>query len=332
MRRTEIYRSWLRVLAGYPPVLSIELTKVCPLSCPGCYAYQPEHVSGSPLVSLSDYQGEELVRRVLELIDRTNPVVVFLVGGEPLVRFRELNDLLPRICCRNLAVELVTSAVRPIPAEWADLKRLRIVVSVDGLAPEHDERRKPATYERILKHIRDHRIFVHCTVTGQMTRREDYLEEFLRFWSDRPEVARIRLSFYTPQVGETSTEKLTPEMRRLVVEQLRRLRPAFPKLELTPGMLDTFLNPPESPDRCLFARNTLCVSADLQSVVTPCQFGGTPSCSECGCAASIGLHTLGNHRVPGGIQVRTLFEVSQTIGTTVRRIREAAGKLRENAQ
>ena len=30
---------------------------------------------------------------------------------------------------------------------------LSVVVSIDGLQPEHDERRKPATYERILKNI-----------------------------------------------------------------------------------------------------------------------------------------------------------------------------------
>jgi len=28
-------------------------------------------------------------------------------------------------------------------------ERLNVVVSIDGLQPEHDERRKPATYERI---------------------------------------------------------------------------------------------------------------------------------------------------------------------------------------
>ena len=31
--------------------------------------------------------------------------------------------------------------------------RLEIVVSIDGLQPEHDVRRAPATYDRIVKHI-----------------------------------------------------------------------------------------------------------------------------------------------------------------------------------
>jgi MoaA/NifB/PqqE/SkfB family radical SAM enzyme len=320
-------RSWGRILQGYHPSLSIEITTKCPLSCPGCYAYQPEHLAGTPLESLADFQGDELVEGILALIDRRRPLVVHLVGGEPLVRYRELGVLLPRIIERGIHVELVTSAVRPIPREWAALEKLNIVVSIDGLQPEHDVRRKPATYERILKHIEGHRIYIHCTITSQMMRRDGYLEEFLEFWSARPEVAQIRFSFFTPQVGETSIEILTPEMREKAVADMDRLRHRYGKLLITPGMLKTYLSPPQSPEECIFARVTACVSADLETVVTPCQFGGTPDCSRCGCVASIGLHTLGRHRLPGRIQVGKLFFASDRIGGAVRRARErrAAG-------
>ena len=82
-------------------------------------------------------------------------------------------------CCRNcrergLFVQVVTSAVRPIPAAWAAIPRLQICVSIDGLQPEHDARRTPATYDRILKHIDGHAITVHCTVTRQQTLRDGY--------------------------------------------------------------------------------------------------------------------------------------------------------------
>jgi MoaA/NifB/PqqE/SkfB family radical SAM enzyme len=91
---------------------------------------------------------------------------VSIVGGEPLVRYRELNEILPRMAAMGIYTQLVTSAVRQIPLEWARLRRLQIVVSIDGLQPEHDERRKPATYDRLLKHIEGHKITVHCTVTA----------------------------------------------------------------------------------------------------------------------------------------------------------------------
>lgn len=309
-------------------MLSIEITKECPLNCPGCYAYHPDHLAGAPLTSLADYRGDELIGGALDLIQAYRPLTVYLVGGEPLVRFRELNELIPEICRRGIHVEMVTSAVRPIPESWAEWSRLAINVSIDGLQPEHDERRKPATYERILKHIQGHRIFVHCTVTSRMMGRPGYLEEFVRFWSARPEVIKIRVSLFTPQVGETSEEILTKEMRRRAVAELDRLRGGrFPKLQVGWRFTEALLDPPRYPGECLFAQITECFSADLKTRVQPCQLGGHPNCRECGCAASAGLHAVGRYRLPGGVKVATVFEISRRIGSGARRLRRFWGML-----
>ncbi|HEX9638209.1 MAG TPA: radical SAM protein [Acidobacteriota bacterium] len=322
MKRADVLRAWGRILQGYPPSLSIEITTLCPLKCPGCYAYQPEHVGGAPLESLSDLQGSELVQGILDLVDRYRPLSVHLVGGEPLVRHKELSAVLPQLDARGVRAEVVTSAVRPIPLEWTALGRVNVVVSIDGLQPEHDVRRKPATYERILKHIRGHRIIVHCTITSSMMERDGYLEAFVRRWSEQDEVGSIRLSFFTPQVGETSREILTPAMRAQAVAEMRRLRSAYPKLQLTAAMLEAYLAPPGSPDHCIFARITRCISADLESVVSPCQFGGNPDCGQCGCVATMALHSIGEHRLFGGPRLATLFETSHRIGDGVRKLRE----------
>ncbi len=98
-----------------------------------------------------------------------------------MVRYRELEVLLPQLESRGVHVQLVTSAFRPLPKAWSALSKLSLVVSIDGLQPEHDERRKPATYERILTSIRDSFVTIHCTVTGQIADRPGYMEEFLRF-------------------------------------------------------------------------------------------------------------------------------------------------------
>ena len=176
--------SWSRRGAGSSPAIvptsRSRSRKECPLRCPGCYAYGDEHLGGDvTLRGLADYKGDELVTRFMALIDRHRPLHVSIVGGEPLVRYRELNQILPQLAERGIHTQLVTSAVRPIPREWIGLPRLQVVVSIDGLQPEHDERRKPATYDRILKHIEGHQITVHCTVTRQQVRRDGYLEEFL---------------------------------------------------------------------------------------------------------------------------------------------------------
>jgi MoaA/NifB/PqqE/SkfB family radical SAM enzyme len=322
MNRTDVLRAWSRILQGYQPVLSIEITNRCPLSCPGCYAYQPNHVGGTALEQIGEYAGQDLVGGILGLVARHRPLLVFLVGGEPLVRYRELSILLPQLCAQRLNVEVVTSAVRQIPAEWRGLKNLTIVVSIDGLQPEHDLRRKPATYERILEHIEGHRIVVHCTVTGHMTRRPGYIEEFVDFWSRRPEADSIRMSLFTPQVGESRGEVLSPEDRQEVVRELSRLRTSYPKVKLTTEMLDAYLNPPRSPDHCIFSQVTRCVSSDLKTLVLPCQFGGTPDCSQCGCVATAGLEAVGRVTL-GGLRLGTIFGVSRKIGLLVSRARLA---------
>jgi MoaA/NifB/PqqE/SkfB family radical SAM enzyme len=317
-----VVQAWGRILAGRRPNLSIEITKECPLRCPGCYAYGDEHLGGSVMLrGLSDYRGDELVHRFMALVDRHRPFHVSIVGGEPLVRFRELSAILPQLAGRGIHTQLVTSAVRPIPAEWRGLRRLQVVVSIDGLPAEHDARRAPATYDRILKHIAGHAVTVHCTVTRQQSRREGYLEEFLRLWQGNPDTRLIWVSLYTPQVGELSAERLTPADRARVIAELRRVRGMFPKLQMTDGMLDVYAVPPASPAECTFARTTECLSADLERRITPCQFGGNPDCSNCGCMASAGLEAIARHRLPGGIPVGRVFNASLRVGERVARAR-----------
>ncbi|HLA96774.1 MAG TPA: hypothetical protein VK612_13715, partial [Pyrinomonadaceae bacterium] len=219
----------------------------------------------------------------------------------------------------GIAVQLVTSAVREIPKAWAKIKGLYIVVSIDGLQPEHDARRKPATYERILRNIQDQTITVHCTVTSQTAQREGYYEEFLAFWSARPEVKKIWISLFTPQIGAEAEEILSPIVRKNIITELAELRKRFPKLVLPNSVVEGYLNPPKSPDECIFARTTLNLTADLASRVTPCQFGGTPDCSQCGCIASAGLAAVGSWKLFNIIPLRSIYNASDRIGQTFRR-------------
>jgi sulfatase maturation enzyme AslB (radical SAM superfamily) len=326
-----ILRSWHAILMGRRPAMSIEITRECPLSCPGCYAYSENHLgNGLGLRDLTDFKGDALVERVLQLVREDRPLHLSIVGGEPLVRYRELNRLLPILSGMGIHTQVVTSAVRPIPPEWTSIPRLDISVSIDGPQPQHDARRKPATYDRILRHIEGHQVTVHCTVTRQFAREEGGLEAFVRFWSDVAAVKRIWFSLYTPQVGELSMERLTGADRERVVAELRRLASRYPKIGTGRALLAAMLTPPASPDGCIFAKTTRCVSADLERTVEPCQFGGRPDCENCGCMASAGLTALGRHRLPGGIAVGTLFDWSFRIGTQTQRLRDAVrGRLPE---
>src|SRR5580698_11413846 len=133
----DLARAWWRVLNGHVPMLSIEITRECPLTCPGCYAYGDSHLGGeTTLRELNDLRGDALVNGVVELVRKHKPIHVSLVGGEPLVRHKELSRILPILSGMNIFTLVVTSAVIPIPVEWMKLRRVRVAVSIDGL-PEH---------------------------------------------------------------------------------------------------------------------------------------------------------------------------------------------------
>jgi sulfatase maturation enzyme AslB (radical SAM superfamily) len=215
--------------------------------------------------------------------------------------------------------------VRPIPEAWARIPRLSVVVSIDGLPAEHDVRRAPATYDRILEHIAGHQVVVHCTVTRQILQRDGYLREFAAFWQAQPHARKIWFSLYTPQVGEESDEKLRPEDRARVVAELLRLRHEFQKIQMPRGMIEVYAAPPASPDDCIFSRVTHTVSADLQTTISPCQFGGTPDCANCGCIASAGLGAIGRHRLFGVLPIDPIFDASIGVGRLVRRLRGGEG-------
>jgi hypothetical protein len=221
---------------------------------------------------------------------------------------------------RGTNTMIVTSAVIPIPREWMELPRITVAVSIDGLAPDHNIRRRPATYDRILQNIAGRRVNIHCTIVRQHMQQPGYLEQFLAFWSARPEVNRIWFSVYTPQRGESSAEMLLPDDRLRLARELPAISRRFPKLMLPGAMAQAFAEPPASPAQCLFSKMSVNYTADLKTNVEPCVFGGNPDCSQCGCSISAGLHWIGGITVAGPLKVRHLVRASMASGAAVNRI------------
>jgi MoaA/NifB/PqqE/SkfB family radical SAM enzyme len=315
MRTSEIMRAWGKILRGEAPSLSIEITRECPLRCPGCYAYDAAHLGGSvTLRELSDLKGQYLVDAVLEVVDRLRPLHLSLVGGDPLVRYRELEQMVPLLLDRGIHVQIVTSAFRPFPKHWTADPHMNVVVSIDGLQREHDARRAPATYERILKNIAGQQITIHCTITGQMMKRPRYLSEFLDFWTPRPEVEKVWFSLFTPQIGDNLPEMLLQQERTQAIADMMELREKYRKLDMPESLIREFASPPASPSECVFALTTNTISADLKTVISPCQFGGNPDCSSCGCIASMGLAAVAKHKLAGLIPVGVILKASIKAG------------------
>ena len=171
---------------------------------------------------------------------------------------------------------LVTSAVRPIPASWRDLSSLYLAVSIDGLQPEHDRRRAPATYDRILKHIAGHRINSTARSPGRLFSGRVTCEEFASFWSERKGVRKIWFSLYTPQEGEVSEERLTPHDRAKVLEELRRLRQIFPLIEMPDRVLKGFQALPIHPKNAFSRRRRLVFLPISPPPSPPASLAGVP--------------------------------------------------------
>jgi pyruvate-formate lyase-activating enzyme len=328
--------AWGKVLRGKAPLLSIELTRECPLHCPGCYAYEENHLGGLiTLRQVNDSRGDELVNAVIELVKRHAPLHVSIVGGEPLVRHRELSRILPALSQMGVNTLVVTSAVIPIPKEWRSIPRVRIAVSIDGLREDHDKRRHPATYDRILKNIEGRKIDISWVITARQMERPGYLDEYLSFWTAKPEIDRVWLSVYTPQRGEQSQETLSAAQRRELARILPELKRKYPALLLVNGMEEAILTPPSNPAECVFSKMSLNYTADLKTRVEPCFFGGDPDCAQCGCAISASLHWIGQRKLVGPLTVNHVMKASIAVGRFVNHFRPnapEAARWRERSQ
>jgi sulfatase maturation enzyme AslB (radical SAM superfamily) len=266
------------------------------------------------LRQLRDLKGQQLIDGILHLVDRLKPLHLSLVGGDPLVRYRELEQLVPLLLARGIHVQLVTSAFRSFPEQWTNESHMNVVVSIDGLPSEHDRRRSPATYERILANIAGRQITIHCTITGQMMKRSGYLREFLEFWTPRPEVNKVWFSLFTPQVGDDLPEMLKPHEREQAISDMTQLRKVYQKLDMPEGLIRQFASPPKNPAECVFALTTSTISADLTTIISPCQFGGRPDCRSCGCIASMGLAAIAKYKLGGLLPVGAIFNASLKVG------------------
>ena len=116
-------------------------------------------------------------------------------------------------------------------------------------------------------------------------------------------------------------EILSSEERARAIADMMQLRKQYPKLDMPEAVIRQFASPPQRPQDCVFALTTQTLSADLQTKITPCQFGGNPDCASCGCIASMGLASIAAHKLGGILSVGTIFKASIKIGQNRAKLR-----------
>ena len=145
-----------------------------------------------------------------------NPIHVSIVGGEPLVRFRELErDPAHARRARHLHAGRDQRGAADSRPNGRRSRGCRSSSRSTACSRNTTCGARPATYDRILKHIAGHQITVHCTVTRQQVQRDGYLEEFAALLVGEPRTCGRSGSASTRRRSAKSpTRSLTPRGSR----------------------------------------------------------------------------------------------------------------------
>ena len=319
-----VLRAWGSILTGGRPNLSIEITRECPLRCPGCYAYGDTHLGGDVVLrELADFKGQALIDGLLRASSRaTGRCTCRSSAASRWCASASSTSLLPQLTGdgRPHAGRDERGAADPGGVGGHAETAGRASRST-GCSPSTTCAATPATYDRILKHINGQHVTVHCTMTRQQAR-PGYVDRVHRVLGGELPTSSAS--------GSASTRRRTARSRprccgRTIAScwstEISALHAREPKLhDMMPSVVRGYLQPPQNPDECIFAKTTACVSADLKQPITPCQYGGDPDCTQCGCMASVGLQALGDYRLGGVMPLRDLQGVVRG-----RRRRRASG-------
>ena len=224
---------------------------------------------------------------------RHKPLHLSIVGGEPLVRFRELDVLLPKLTgdghphAGRDERRAADSRELGGHAAPAGVRLDRRVAARARCAPRAgDLRSHPEAHQGAAGHgpLHDHAPADAARVPHRVHR---VLGEARRTCK------RIWFSLYTPQKGEQSAgDGCGPRIASAWSTRCSALYRARAEARATcdrPVVQRLPARRRRRPDECIFAKTTACLSSDLKRAITPCQYGGDPDCTQCGCLASVGL-------------------------------------------
>ena len=289
-----IVKAWGRILAGLHPNLSIEITRECPLRCPGCYAYGADHLGGDITCAKSATTRAKRSSPSSAPRSRAPP-------ASPLDRRRRAAGPLSR-------AERAPAEARRARASTRSSSRARCARSRSSgprIPPPADrrvDRRPPARARRapeagdLRSHpeahqgTQDHRPLHGDAAAGAPRRLPRRVRRLLVEQSRTP--ARSGSASTRRRSARSSDERLLPADRERVVADLIALRKKYPKLQMPKGLIEVYATPPDSPDECIFAQTTTCVSADLKTQITPVPVRRQPR------LLAVRLHRLG--RAEGG--------------------------------
>ncbi len=152
---------WEKQGLHVPPFMFVSVTNRCNLKCKGCYFYAQNRIMAK------DMQQEMLIN-ILEEAGELGISVIFIAGGEPLIRqdllkiIEKYPDILFIIFSNGLFIN--TEIVGVLKKQ----KHIVPIISLEGCKNETDERRGAGIFEHVIKIIeamKNRRIFFGISLT-----------------------------------------------------------------------------------------------------------------------------------------------------------------------
>lgn len=281
---------------GRYPVVVVNITNRCNLSCQHCFIFRDGNPNESPTSVHDELSSAAILETLTGLRARHGILAALWMGGEPLLRKDLIHQGL-QLFPRNT---IVTNGTVPL----VDFGSSALyVVSLDGPQELNDAIRGRGIYQKVMRNLSRipadfaTPVQVQCVVTK---RNQHRLEELVL--AVRETQARwMTFSFYVPRADDTSPDAWdTNEERAHAVREVMRLKACYPGFVRNSARMLELMLPPQCTQvtaACPARDNVLPLYLDGDHFTTPfCCYGNDVDCARCG--AWVVFHLAAQFGIP----------------------------------
>lgn len=261
----------------YPGAM-VNVTNHCNLRCKHCFVFR----EGNPNDPEGEMKPDVLLAELRRLRDRHGIRRMLWMGGEPMLRWRILEQGLP-LFERNT---ITTNGTVPLKDFGPDLT---YVISLDGPREVNDPVRGDGTFDQVMKTVAaipdgfGPTVMVQCVLHRENQNR---LEELVKALLPT-KVQGMTFSFYVPRAGEVSPRAWdTVEEREAAIDVVCGLKSRYPGFIWNSDRSLELLRPATAKlvtDHCPMQEFMLPLYIEGDHFTTPfCCYGNDVDCDRCG--------------------------------------------------
>jgi len=267
-----LHREIRRIVTGRKYYVAIDITDKCNLQCEHCYAKYS-------YIGKEDAQWEPLSiwEERFQQFKQDGVIGVGLVGGEPTLRLDVV--MLAQRYFPNIGI--ITNGVIRIPPEFNHY----IFLSVDGLEATNDRLRGQGTFRLAMENYRgDKRVIINITIM-----KENYLElEELIKTAQGYGFHGLVCNIYIPAEGSDASKIISPEDRKIILVELRRVKRLYPRFFLMNDQMLDWYEKADHSDYCRWGSQ----AEHYDAYMNRRRCFAKLDCHNCGCFAGAFLSIL----------------------------------------